>query len=183
MGSSIGYVRVSSIGQNEARQLDGLELQKVFTDKASGGTTDRPELTNMLEWIREGDKVHVHSMDRLARNLTDLRATVQAINAKGASVKFMKEGLEFTADSSSPMAELMLNLLGAVAQFERSLIRERQREGIDLAKKRGVYKGRKKALSGAQVKELRERANSGEAKAALAREFGVTRATLYKYLD
>lgn len=183
MGSSIGYVRVSSVEQNEARQLEGVTVDKTFTDKASGGTLDRPALSDLLEWVREGDVVNVHSMDRLARNLQDLRKTVQAINAKGATVKFVKEGLEFSANSSTPMAELMLNLLGAVAEFERSLIRERQREGIELAKQRGVYTGRKKALTKAQAAEIRTRAEGGESKAALAREFGVTRATLYKYLS
>lgn len=181
MGSSIGYIRVSSVGQNEARQLDGVDLDKIFIDKASGGTLERPELSELMGYVREGDLVHVHSMDRLARNLGDLRDTVEKITAKGAKVRFEKEGLEFTGDDN-PMQNLLLNLLGAVAEFERSLIRERQREGIELAKKRGVYRGRKKALSRAQAKELRERAEAGEAKAKLAREFGVTRATVYKYL-
>lgn len=182
MGSNIGYIRVSSAGQNEGRQLEGVDLEKTFTDKASGGSTDRPKLQEMLEWVREGDIVHVHSMDRLARNLSDLRSTVKQINKKGATVRFQKEGLEFSSDSSSPMSELMLNLLGAVAQFERSLIRERQREGIELAKKRGAYKGRKKALNKSQVEELKAKVEAGAKKAALAREYGITRATLYKYL-
>jgi DNA invertase Pin-like site-specific DNA recombinase len=161
--------------------LEGLNVDKIFIDKASGGSTERPALTDLMDWIREGDVVHVHSMDRLARNLQDLRSTVEAINAKGATVKFKKEGLAFTGEAS-PMQDLLLNMLGAVAEFERSLIRERQREGIELAKERGVYKGRKKALNKAQVKELKDRADAGEAKAALARDFGVTRATVYKYL-
>lgn len=181
MGSNIGYVRVSSIGQNEERQLDGLKLDKMFTDKASGGSTDRPALQDLLEWVREGDLVIVHSMDRLARNLQDLREVVNAITTKGASVKFVKEGLEFTGESN-PMADLLLNMLGAVAEFERSLIRERQQEGIELAKKRGAYKGRKKALTQAQVTDLVERANAGEAKTRLAKEFGISRETVYQYL-
>lgn len=143
MGSNIGYGRVSSVGQNEARQLEGVELNKSFVDKVSGGTTDRPALKDLLEWIREGDVVHVHSLDRLARGLQGLRLIVEAINAKGASVKFQKEGLTFSGEAN-PMQDLLLNMLGAVAEFERSLIRERQREGIELAKQRGVYRAEKK---------------------------------------
>ena len=181
MGNQVGYIRVSSAGQNGGRQLEGVTLSKAFTDRASGKDTDRPALTELIEWVRDGDTVVVHSMDRLARNLQDLRSIIADINAKGAKVKFMKEGLEFTGESS-PMSDLLLNMLGAVAEFERSLIRERQQEGIELAKKRGVYKGRKPALTPARAKEAKERAEAGESKTAIAKDLGVTRATLYKYL-
>ena len=180
-GKDVGYVRVSTAGQNVDRQLDGVELHKVFEDRCSGADADRPALKELLEWVREEDVVHVHSMDRLARNLQDLRELVDAINAKGAAVRFHKEGLEF-AGEASPMSELLLNLLGAVAQFERSLIRERQREGIEAAKRRGAYKGRKKALSAASVADLRARRAGGEGVSSLARKFDVSRQTVYSYL-
>ena len=180
MGKNVGYVRVSTEGQNPDRQLAGVDLDKVFTDRCSGGSAKRPALKELLDWIRENDVVHVHSMDRLARNVSDLRELVTAINAKEASVRFHKESLEFSGEDS-PVSELLLNLLGAVAQFERSLIRERQREGIQTAKKRGVYKGRKKALSTASIQDLRARRARGESVSQLARKFGVSRQTVYSY--
>ncbi len=180
-GQVIGYRRVSSVDQNEARQLEGLELDKVFTDKASGKDIQRPQLQRALEYLREGDTLVVHSMDRLARNLDDLRATVTKLTGRGVSVQFVKESLTFTGEDS-PMATLLLSVMGAFAEFERSLIRERQREGIALAKEKGVYKGRKPSLDAVKAGELRKRAESGENKAALAREFGISRAALYVYL-
>ena len=180
-GQRIGYVRVSSFDQNPERQLENISLNKVFTDKASGKDTKRPELEALLAFVREGDTVVVHSMDRLARNLDDLRRLVQMLTKRGIRIEFVKEGLHFTGEDS-PMANLLLSVMGAFAEFERALIRERQREGIALAKKRGAYRGRKKALSPEQVAALRQRAAAGEQKAALAREFGISRETLYQYL-
>ena len=181
-GKNVGYLRVSTTGQNTSRQLDELELDKIFEDRCSGAIVERPALQEMLDWIREGDVIHVHSMDRLARNLQDLRELVDEIQSKGATIKFHKEGLEFSGEPS-PMSELLLNLLGAVAQFERSLIRERQREGIEAAKKRGAYKGRKKALSAASRADLKFRHASGEGVSKLARKFDVSRQTVYSYLS
>src|SRR5476651_925038 len=180
-GQRIGYVRVSSLGQNTDRQLEGLRLDRTFTDKVSGKDTNRPQFQEMLEFVREGDTVVVHSMDRLARNLDDLRQTVQLLNKKRVSVEFMHEHLTFTGEDT-PMANLLLSVMGAFAEFERSLIGERQREGIALAKQRGAYRGRKKALGDNQVVELRRRAGAGEQKSTLAREFGISRETLYQYL-
>jgi len=180
-GQRIGYVRVSSFDQNPERQLEYVEVGRVFTDKASGKDTQRPELDSLLAFVREGDTVVVHSMDRLARNLDDLRRLVQKLTKRGVRIEFVKESLTFTGEDS-PMANLMLSVMGAFAEFERALIRERQREGIALAKQRGAYRGRKKALSPEQVAELRKRAAAGEQKAKLAREFGVSRETLYQYL-
>lgn len=180
-GQRIGYVRVSSFDQNPERQLDRIELDKVFTDKASGKDTLRPELDALQSFVREGDTVVVHSMDRLARNLDDLRHLVQQLTKRGVRITFVKENLTFTGEDS-PMANLMLSVMGAFAEFERALIHERQREGIALAKQRGAYRGRKKALSSAQVTELRRRITAGEQKATLAREFGISRETLYQYL-
>ncbi len=180
-GHRIGYVRVSSFDQNPERQLEQVQVDKVFTDKASGKDTQRPQLDVLLEFVREGDTVVVHSMDRLARNLDDLRRLVQGLTQRGVRIEFVKEHLAFTGEDS-PMANLMLSVMGAFAEFERALIRERQREGIALAKQRGAYRGRKKALAPERVAELRRRAAAGEKKAQLAREFSISRETLYQYL-
>jgi DNA invertase Pin-like site-specific DNA recombinase len=180
-GQRIGYVRVSSFDQNPERQLEHVPVDRLFTDKASGKDTRRPELERLLTFVRDGDTVVVHSMDRLARNLDDLRRIVQTLTRRGICIEFVKESLTFSGEDS-PMANLMLSVMGAFAEFERALIRERQREGITLAKQRGAYRGRKKALSLARVDELRRRANAGEPKAKLAREYGISRETLYQYL-
>ena len=180
-GHRIGYVRVSSFDQNPERQIEHVEVGKVFTDQASGKDTQRPQLEALLAFVREGDTVVVHSMDRLARNLDDLRRLVQGLTQRGVRIEFVKEHLIFTGEDS-PMANLMLSVMGAFAEFERALIRERQREGITLAKQRGAYRGRKKALAPDRAAELRRRAAAGEKKAQLAREFGVSRETLYQYL-
>ena len=180
-GQRIGYVRVSTLDQNEKRQLDGLVLDRVFTDKASGRDTARPQLVELLGFARDGDTVVVHSMDRLARNLDDLRALVQRLTRKGVRVEFVKEHLLFTGEDS-PMANLMLSVMGAFAEFERALIRERQREGIALAKQRGAYKGRKKTLMPERAAELVQRAANGVPKSVLAAEYGISRETVYQYL-
>jgi len=181
IGQRIGYVRVSSLEQNPQRQLEGIPLDRTFTDTASGKDARRPQLEALLGYARDADTVFVHSMDRLARNLDDLRRIVRALTGRGARVEFVAEGLSFTGEDS-PMANLMLSVMGAFAEFERALIRERQREGIALARRRGVYKGRKRALSPERAADLRRRAAAGEVKAALAREFGISRETLYQYL-
>lgn len=180
-GQRIGYVRVSSFDQNPERQLEQVSVDRLFTDKASGKDARRPELERLLAFVREGDTVVVHSMDRLARNLDDLRRLVQGLTQRSVRIEFVKEHLTFTGEDS-PMANLMLSVMGAFAEFERALIRERQREGIALAKQRGAYRGRKKALTPERAAELRRRAATGEKKAQLAREFGISRETLYQYL-
>jgi DNA invertase Pin-like site-specific DNA recombinase len=181
-GQRIGYRRVSTLVQNTARQLDGVPVDKTFEDKASGKDRKRPQLKTALEFCREGDTLVVHSMDRLARNLTDLQAMVTELTKRGVNVRFVKENLTFGHGKKDAMSNLMLALLGAVAEFEREMILERQREGIALAKAEGKYKGRKKALNADQVKELLHRiAAGGETKADLAEEFGISRETLYQY--
>jgi len=182
-GQRVGYIRVSSVEQNPERQLDGLSLDRVFTDKASGKSTDRPQLEALLAFVREGDIVVVHSMDRLARNLDDLRRLVQSLTARRIQIEFVKECLTFSGDDS-PMATLLLSVMGAFAEFERALIRERQREGIALAKTRGAYRGRQHVLTADQAQALRNRVADGgkHNKAALARELGISRTTLYGYL-
>ena len=180
-GHRIGYRRVSTIDQNTARQLDGLAIDTLFEDKASGKDTARPQLQAAMEFCREGDTLLVHSMDRLARNLTDLRMLVRQLTERGVAVQFQKEALTFTGEDS-PMANLLLSMLGAVAEFERALLLERQREGIAVARAAGRYKGRRPTLSTARIAEIRRRAAAGEKKAALAREFGVSRETVYCWL-
>jgi len=181
-GQRVGYIRVSSVGQNPARQLDGAEVDRVFTDTVSGKSAARPQLQAMLAFVRDGDTVIVHSMDRLARNLGDLRRLVRELTGRGVAVQFVKEQLVFSGEDA-PMATLLLSVLGAFAEFERALIRERQLEGIALAKARGAYTGRKPSLTPGQAEALRARAVAGEPKAALAREFGISRQTLYQYLS
>jgi DNA invertase Pin-like site-specific DNA recombinase len=180
-GKRIGYIRVSTLDQNTERQLDGMELDKVFTDKASGKDTKRSELQCALEYLREGDTLIVHSMDRLARNLDDLRKIVRDLTSKGVAVEFVKEHLTFTGEDSS-MSILLLSIMGAFAEFERALLRERQREGIALAKRKGLYKGRAPSLTPDRAAELCKRVLSGERKSILAREFDISRETLYRYI-
>jgi DNA invertase Pin-like site-specific DNA recombinase len=180
-GHRVGYIRVSSADQNPVRQLDGEAVECLFTEHASGKDTKRPQLDAMLTYVRHGDTVVVHSMDRLARNLDDLRQLVHQLTTKGIQIQFVKEGLTFTGDDS-PMATLLLSVMGAFAEFERSLIRERQREGIAAARQRGAYRGRKQALDAAAIAELTAQVAAGVPKAQVARDFGISRETLYQYL-
>lgn len=171
----VGYKRVSSSDQNLARQQEGIELNRVFPDKLSGKNADRPKLQEMLEYIREGDTVFVHSLDRQARNLVDLHDIVKTITDKKASVTFVTENLTFTGDDSPPSV-LLLQVLRAFAQFQRMLIREAQREGIAIAQREGVYKGRKKKLTADDVATV-------ESKTQIARDLRVTRKMLYLYVN
>jgi DNA invertase Pin-like site-specific DNA recombinase len=180
-GKRIGYVRVSSVDQNTVRQLDGVDLDRVFTDKASGKDTNRPQLKAALDYVRDGDVFLAHSMDRLARSLSDLLQLVESLNSRGVVVEFVKEGLVFTGDDS-PASRLMLGIMGAVAQFERQIIRQRQLEGIQKAKQAGKYRGRQSTMTSAQIKEIRDRAATGESKSSLAREFKLSRQTIYNIL-
>lgn len=185
-GQLVGYIRVSTLDQNTSRQveqLQGFKLDAVYTDKASGKDTDRPQLQLALKHLRKGDKLIVASMDRLARNLVDMKAIVKTLNDRGVDVQFIKENMTFTGDDTS-MSKLMLNILGSFAEFERELIRERQREGIAIAKTKGVYAGRKPMLSADKVTELvaKDKGNGHKGRAGLARELGISRETLYQYL-
>ncbi|MGD0844410.1 MAG: recombinase family protein [Geobacteraceae bacterium] len=178
----VGYIRVSSLLQNTDRQLEGIDLDRVFTDKLSGKDTNRPELLDALKYVREGDTLLVHSMDRLARNLDDLRQIVKELTGRGVSVQFIKENLTFTGDDS-PMATLLLSVMGAFAEFERAIIKERQKEGVQIAKAKGLYKGRKQEMTPERIAEIRQRVAGGEAKAAVAKELKISRDTLYRYLQ
>jgi DNA invertase Pin-like site-specific DNA recombinase len=178
----IGYIRVSTIDQNAERQLQGVQLDRTFTDKASGKDTNRPQLKEALSYLRDGDTLVVHSLDRLARNLVDLRNIVETLTARGVAVEFVTENLKFTSENND-MSRLLLSVMGAFAEFERALIKERQREGIALAKKNGVYSKKRRAkLTPERMKELRARVKKGDKKAVIAREFGISRETLYQYM-
>lgn len=190
---TIGYIRVSSLDQNTERQLDGLDLDKVFTDKMTGSNRQRPQLEAMIDYVRHGDTVVVHSLDRMARNLEDLLSIINQLNEKGVIFKSLKENLTFDASSEkvNPMDKFTLHIFGAVAEFNRALIREAQREGIANAKKKGAYKGRKKALNKAQIKELKEilelkNSSVEEYKKhplpQVAKHFGVSLPTLNRYI-
>lgn len=189
-GRIVGYARVSSEDQNLDRQLEALgNLSKsprtgeplLYTDKISGKDTNRPGLDALLDYVREGDVVRVASFDRLSRDLGDLRRLVKALTDQGVSVEFLHERLTFSGDDS-PIANLMLNLLGSVAEFERAMIKERARQGIALAKKAGKYKGRVPALKPEQIEQARQQVEAGIPKAEVARRLGVSRQTLYDAL-
>jgi DNA invertase Pin-like site-specific DNA recombinase len=182
-GQRIGYIRVSSLDQNPERQLEGMPLDRTFIDKVSGKDTNRPQLQELLDFVRDGDLVVVHSMDRLARNLDDLRSLVQRLTAKGVAVEFLHEHLTFTGEDT-PMANLLLSVMGAFAEFERAIIRERQLEGIALAKQRDAYKGRKKVLTAAELERIRAQlAEPVHNVSRIARERGISRSTLHLYLS
>lgn len=182
----IGYVRVSSLDQNPDRQIEdlkALQVEKIFMEKISGKNTDRPELQKMLSFIREGDTLIVHSLDRLARNLADLLTMVQELTDRGVSVVFMNERLSFDAGAdASPTSKLMLSMIGAFAEFERSMIRRRQAEGIALAKERGVYKGRPRSISDETLEKVNALVDQGIPLATAAKKVGISRSTVYRYL-
>lgn len=188
-GQVIGYVRVSTADQNPERQLNairaavGAEPDRWFTDHAFGSSTARPALTAMLTHVRDQDAIVVASMDRLARSVVDLDQLVGQLTGHGVSLRFVKEGLTFqSAGQADPLAVFQLQVMGAFAQLERALIRDRQREGIEAAKARGVSRGRSRRLSPQQVAAAKAEINAGVASAAVARRLGVARQTLYDAL-
>lgn len=178
----LGYIRVSSVAQNTDRQLEGLTLDRVFTDKLSGKDTNRPQLQELMQYARRGDTVHVHSLDRLGRNMDDLRLMVKQFAEQGITVRFEKENLIFSPDTSNPMNTLLFNVMASFAEFERELIRERQREGVQIAKSKGLYKGRKREMTEERVQEIHARVAAGESKAQIAKAMEISRDTLYRYL-
>lgn len=181
-GHKIGYIRVSSIGQNVGRQLDGIKLDRRFEEKVSAKTKKRPILSECLDYVREGDELHVHSIDRLARNLVDLQTIISSLNEKGVSVHFHKENLVFTG-ADNPMNKLMLQMMGAFAEFERNLIHERQAEGIASAKKKGIKFGKAPKLTPDQVLEVKQLVADRYSKIEIAKRFNVSRQTIYNVLQ
>lgn len=180
-GHKIGYIRVSSVGQNTERQLDGIEFEKKYIEKVSAKNRKRPVLEECLEYLRKDDQLHVHSIDRLARNLVDLQNIITDLNKKGVSVHFHKEGLDFIG-ATNPMNKLMLQMMGAFAEFERNLIHERQAEGIANAKKRGVKFGKAAKLSADQVTNVKAMVANRHSKVKIAEKFNVSRQTIYNVL-
>ena len=171
--AQVAYIRVSSVGQNTERQLSdtGITFDKEFEDKESGKDTNRKGLEAMLEYVREGDVVHVHSIDRLGRSMVDLKTLVTQLNNNGVSVKFHKEKLDFEVGKTDDLQTLMFSMLGAFAEFERSMIKERQREGIEKAKAKGVYnKNKRKKVDYA---ELNAAIESGMSYRQVAEKFNV----------
>lgn len=182
-GKKIAYIRVSSKDQNTDRQEDLIaECDKAFTDKCTGSTKKRPELEKLINYVREGDTVYAHSIDRLARNLKDLQELIDLFNEKGVSVVFKKESLTFSAGGNDSMSKLMLQIFGAVAEFERARIKERQREGIDKALTRKVspYKGRKADYTPDMIANALSKSNGNRERAAKFLGCGV--ATIYRHI-
>jgi len=179
-GQRVGSIRVSSMDQNTERQLDGVSVDETFKGKVSGKDTNRPQLQAASKHVRKGDVLVVHSMDRLARSLSDLLTLVKELTHRGVTVEFVKENLHFTGDDS-PHSVLMLQIMGAVAQFERSIIKERQREGIAAAKEAGRHLGRVAILDKKQTAALRKLIAAGESREVVAKAFGISRASTYNY--
>ena len=185
--SNIAYIRVSTTDQNTDRQLadTGITFDKIFEDKTSGKDTNRPALKDCLEYLRDGDTLYVHSIDRLARSLQDLQNLIDTLLAKGVTVKFFKEGLTFqNHGTQDPVAKLLFQVLGSFAEFERNIIRERQREGIEKAKAAGRYGhgkgGRKQTIDREKVKALRE---EGVPFRKIAEQIGCSLSTVQRCLD
>lgn len=179
----VAYVRVSTVEQNEARQIEALEkhgIEKWFTEKVSGKDTNRPQLQAMLDYVREGDTVYIHDFSRLARSTKDLLEIVETLNSKGVNLISNKENV----DSSTPTGKLMLTMIGAIAEFERQNLLERQREGIEIAKREGKFKGGQvKKINNEQLESLYQAYKSREiTKKEMAERLGVSRPTLDKLL-
>lgn len=183
--TTYAYVRVSTVEQNEARQVEALSgrASQTFTDKASGKDTNRPAFQELLGLVKSGDSIVVASMDRFSRSLMDLQKTVEDLVTRGVAVEFLKEGLRFAPGGTDPMAKLMLQIMGAFAEFERSLISERQREGIAAAKGAGKYMGRKPVFDEAKTARLIEYVKRGMTPSEIARQLApISRASIYNKL-
>ena len=180
--ANYAYVRVSTNEQTTQRQdFKGVVIDKTIEEKASASSADdRPKLMTLIDFLQDGDSVHVYSIDRLARNLRDLENLIEIINNKGCGVIFHKEGLTFSNDSKNPMGKLMLQMMGAFAEFERTLINERSAEGRAKSKARGVHQGRKSTLNKSQVDSIKSKLESGVGVMPLAKEYEVARNTIYK---
>lgn len=177
----VGYVRVSSVDQNEARQLETMKkynVEKVFSEKVSAKDTNRPKLQEMLDYVREGDTIVIHDFSRLARSTKDLLDIVEYLNNKNVTLISSKESI----DSGTPSGKLMLTMIGAINEFERANLLERQREGIKEAKKQGKYKGRKEVKIDNFDKHYARYMNREINKSQLAKELEVSRPTLDKLI-
>jgi len=178
----VAYRRVSTTDQNLDRQLaDMPDIEKVFEDKLTGSSRDRPGLTDMMGFCREGDCVVVHSLDRLGRDIRDLLNIVEELNTKGVAVEFISERLKFSNDDKDPLARLQLHMLAAFAQWERNIAKTRQAEGIARAKELHPekYRGRPATIDADKIAELRSK---GVGPTAIAKTLGIGRASVYRYL-
>ncbi len=175
----VGYRRVSTIDQKLERQELG-DVGRVFEEHESGPSKDRPALQEMLDYIRKGDTVVVWSIDRLARDLRDLQSIVEQVTTAGATLQFISEGISFGPDGADPFSKLQLQMLGAFAEFERSIILKRQAEGIAKAKARGVYKGGQRRIDRDRVISL---SKEGAGPSKIAVEMGISRMTVYRILE
>lgn len=173
----VGYRRVSSIDQNLDRQDLG-DVEKVFEEKISGKDRNRTALAELIQFVREGDVVVIHSIDRLARDLRDLQSIIQELNDKSVTVEFLTERLTFSG-ADDPFSKLQLQMMGAFAEFERNIIKKRQAEGIAQAKLRGVYKGRQKKIDDGKIIELTAK---GHSQNQVAEMMGITRMSVYRCL-
>lgn len=177
----VGYIRVSSQGQNTARQLIGVQVDRIFTDIMTGSIKARPQLDECLAYVRQGDTLIIDSIDRLARNLRDLQEILDTLIKKGVSIRFIKENLLFTGNSD-PISTLMLQMMGAFAEFERTMIKSRQKEGIDAAKKNGKHLGRPSVLTGKHKKQAKELKEQGLSIRKIAMVMNLARGSIYKLL-
>lgn len=180
-GKRIGYARVSTIDQHPENQLHGIEIDKLFIEKA-GAYDERPVLKEMLNYLRDDDVLYIQRIDRIARNPSELRDIVQKITDKKASVTFLHEN--FTIDSNrSPASLLMLTVIGAFGELETSIRAERTREGIERGRREGKYKGRKPSISMKELEKLKEMIyDLGMSKAKVGRAFNISTPTVYAYL-
>jgi len=174
------YLRVSTILQNTERQLVDVVCDRLYEDKLSGKDTNRPQFQLMMSNLRAGDVINVHSLDRVGRNTKDILEIVKTVKDKGCLIHFHKENLKFDGSKNDLYSDLMLTILAGFSEFERNIILERQREGIAIAKAKGVYKGRKKKLTDEQLEEMKIDFNAGVAKTEIAEKYGVTRAYVYQ---
>jgi DNA invertase Pin-like site-specific DNA recombinase len=179
-GKQIGYIRVSTVEQSTERQLKGISIDEVFEDKCSGKDTNRPALRELIKFARKDDTVHVHDISRMARNTEDLLSLVKTFTDNDVKLMFHKESLTFTGDDNA-MQELMLTMLGGIYQFERSMMLERQREGIAIAKQKGKYKG--KPVNIELNEKIRFLAEEGVNKMQIAKQLNCSRTTVYKALS
>ncbi len=180
-GIRVGYVRVSTPEQYPERQIDAMKADKFYVDTYTGKVLERPQLQIMLDFLREGDVLVVHSMDRLARNLDDLRKIVLGLLNKKVKVEFVTEGLSFE-NAPSSIGLLMLSLMGAFAEFERNMLNERRAAGIALAKKRGSFKGRKSKFTPEIYAEIEKMNRLGASKRTICEYLNLGRTTVYNYL-
>ena len=179
--ANIAYVRVSTVEQNEERQIEALKkhnIDKWFTEKVSAKDTNRPELKKMLEYAREGDTIFIHDFSRLARNTKNLLELIELLSERKINLVSNKESI----DTSTPTGKLMVTMIGAIAEFERQNLLDRQREGIEIAKRKGVYKGRKTVKINDFTTYYRQYKSREINKSQLAKELGISRPTLDKLI-